>query len=325
MLQKGKYGKILVYLDQFAVSNMVDAKEGDIWYNIKKNIEKHHCNEKIICPMSAEHVLETSQRDSQRAGMQDGFYWKLSDGYTFEELSYIIAGQICELIKNKDLHTFYLKHNPNWDLNEAECYDTINLLFNKEKKDAAQHLDSFNKSQLNLTAKSKILNFNKYKKTVLQKILEQNRLLTFKEKISSVIEKFDYINDFSKSNLKWLIDHDLIIFCLIFYFQFSKDDFCYLRDEIDKFGAERIDSLNIKLKLVSYFNVNGGNASMNDIIDYQRIATGLPYSDILFCDKKYKNYVMELGLNKKYNTKVFSATNEDLEYFLDYLNVKVAQ
>ena len=98
-----------------------------------------------------------------------------------------------------------------------------------------------------------------------------------------------------------------------------------MRDEIDKFGAERIDSLNIKLKLVSYFNVNGGNASMNDIIDYQRIATGLPYSDILFCDKKYKNYVMELGLNKKYNTKVFSATNEDLEYFLDYLNVKVAQ
>lgn len=317
MKNKKGYEKLIIYLDQFAMSNMIDAKEGDIWYDIKSNIERCHKNGGIICPMSAEHVLETSQRDFQRASMQNDFYWKISDGYTLWNLSYMIAWQICKLLK-RDIHGFYFfKHNPNWDLAEEKCYNLIHLLFKKEKEDNS--FDCFNKSELNITAKSKILNFDKYKKVMLQKILEQNYLFTFRQKISSTIENFDYINDSFKSNSEWPINIGPIILCLIFIFQFSKDDFCYLCDEIDEFGAERIDSLNIRNKLASYLNVNGGDTSINDIIDYNRIATGLPYSDILFCDKKFKRYVIELGLDKKYSAKVLSAIDEDLEYFLRYI------
>jgi hypothetical protein len=316
MKNKKGYKKLIIYLDQFAVSNMIDAKEGDIWYDIKNNIEKYHKNGEIICPMSAEHVLETSQRDFQRASMQNDFYWKISDRYTFWNLSYMIAWQIYKLFKRNISDFYFLKYNPNWDLAEEKCYNFIHLLFKKEKEDKS--FDCFNKSELNIVTKSKILNYDKYNKVAIQEILEQNYLLAFRQKISSIIENFDYINDSLKSNSE-RIDIDPTILCLIFRFQFSKDDFCDLRDEIDKFGAEQIDSLYIRNKLVSYLNVNGGNTSMNDIIDYNRIATGLPYSDILFCDKKFKRYVIELGLDKKYSAKVLSATDEDLEYFLRYI------
>lgn len=319
MKNKKGYEKLIIYLDQFAMSNMIDAKEGDIWYDIKNNIERCHKNGDIICPMSAEHVLETSQRDFQRASLQNDFYWKISDGYTFWNLSYMIAWQICKLLKRNVLDFYFLKYNPSWDLSEEKCYNFIHLLFKKEKEDNS--LDCFNKSELNIVAKSKILNYDKYKKVIIQEVLEDNYLLAFKRKIRSTIENFDYISDSLKSNFERLIDIDPIVLCLIFSFQFSKDDFCYLRDEIDKFGAERIDSLFIRNKLVSYFNVNGGNDSINDFIDCHRIATGLPYSDILFCDKKYKKYVIDLDLNKKYNAIVLSAINEDLECFRNILEV----
>lgn len=308
--------KLVVYLDQFAISNMVDAKEGDIWCDVKKAIEKYHSDGKIICPMSAEHVLETSQRDFERAGMQDNFFWKISDGYTFWNFSYIIAGQICELIKNEHLHTFFLKHNPNWDLSQEESYNIINLLFGIEKKDINQNFDSFSESELNKIAKNKILHFDEYKKEILKKILECNDIDNFIQKIAFTIKDFDSL----KQNPILLIDISTIILCLVVCFQFSKRDFINLQQEINEFGVEHIDSLSIKIKLNSYLNVNGGNTNINDVIDCNRIATGLPYSDILFCDKKYKRYIIKLGLNKRYDAKIFSGTNEDLKYFLNYLD-----
>mgnify|MGYP001755603792 CR=1 FL=1 len=311
--------KSVVYLDQFAISNMVDAKEGDIWYDVKKVIEKYHSDGKIICPMSAEHVLETSQRDFKRAGMQDEFFWEISDGYTFWALPYIIAGQICELIKSKDLDTFYLEYNPNWNLAEEKCYNIVKLLFRDGKNDVNQNFGSFGRSKLNKIVKSKILHFDKHKKALLQEILKQSQLFVFKQKIDFVVENFDYINETIKSSPEQLIEIDLIILCLILCFQFSKQDFCCLRSKLYMFEAKRIKSLDIEFNLCSYLHVNGGKVSMNDIVDYRRIATGLPYSDVLFCDKKYKRYIIELGLNKRYDAKICSGTNEDLKYFLDYL------
>lgn len=60
----------------------------------------------------------------------------------------------------------------------------------------------------------------------------------------------------------------------------------------------------------------------SDHIDIGRICTALPISTILMTDKKRKNEILELKLDKKYSTKIFSGTDEDLNnliYELDKL------
>ena len=43
-----------------------------------------------------------------------------------------------------------------------------------------------------------------------------------------------------------------------------------------------------------------------------RIVNGLPISDIFLTDKKRKSEILELGLDVKYKTKVYSGRQEDL-------------
>lgn len=50
-------------------------------------------------------------------------------------------------------------------------------------------------------------------------------------------------------------------------------------------------------------------------------STGLPSSDILFTDKRRKNEVITLKLDEKYNCKVFSGIEKDLEEFKAMLQI----
>jgi hypothetical protein len=52
-----------------------------------------------------------------------------------------------------------------------------------------------------------------------------------------------------------------------------------------------------------------------------RISTGLPISDIFLTDKKRKNEIVISGLDKKYKTKVYSGTKEDLVMFAEDLRI----
>ena len=50
-----------------------------------------------------------------------------------------------------------------------------------------------------------------------------------------------------------------------------------------------------------------------------RISHYLFSSDVFFTDKKRKYEILVLGLDKKYNTKVFSGVKNDLMEFIDLL------
>lgn len=113
---------------------------------------------------------------------------------------------------------------------------------------------------------------------------------------------------------------DLTIEQLLKKHKFTRLEIDKLIFELEKNRFENIPTLDIKMSLLALMSVYSKKETPGDHIDLMRIATGLPIADILFTDKKRKNEILELELDKKYKTKVFSGTKKDLEDFLEEIN-----
>ncbi len=92
-----------------------------------------------------------------------------------------------------------------------------------------------------------------------------------------------------------------------------------LIDHIEELGFESFSTLNIKTSLIAIGAIQHKKEQESDHIDFTRIATGMEVSDILFTDKRRKFEIIELGLDKKYNCKIFSGVEEDLIEFKRYI------
>lgn len=65
--------KKIVYLDQFAVSNMV-SEISSIWIEAKEVLIHSVQSGKVICPIPMEHYIETGTRLQREAIKQDDFF-----------------------------------------------------------------------------------------------------------------------------------------------------------------------------------------------------------------------------------------------------------
>ena len=68
-----------------------------------------------------------------------------------------------------------------------------------------------------------------------------------------------------------------------------------------------------------YFSLENIEEKANDDIDIERISSGLYLSDIMFVDYKQKIAIEKLGLDKKYNTIIYSAKQDDIKLFVEYM------
>src|SRR5690606_26586771 len=76
--------KTCIYLDQFVISDLVD-ETNELWREIKKLIEISYKNNKIYCPLSPQHFIETSRKKINDATSHDEYFRKLSDNYLFKD------------------------------------------------------------------------------------------------------------------------------------------------------------------------------------------------------------------------------------------------
>lgn len=315
MIEKGKYGKILVYLDQFAVSNMLEAKEGSLWYEIKIKLIKHIEEEKMLCPLSIEHYFETSQKMCDNAKLHELFFQSISGGYIFMDLSTIVANQINILIRKCDkvsidtfLHLNYL------NLLDDKTYHNINVEFGAFKKESNDDYKLFNE---------------KYKDEGIYDVLKKHgqngqiKLLEMMEKTN--VDNFvkyikKNINDLSNGDLNIRDSSSIVVHKLLTDHHFTENDLILLVNELETNGYENIESFYIHNKLIYLSSINRRKLEFNDQIDIDRISIGLPYCDYLFCDYKHKNEILQLQLNEKFNTEIFTAKQEDLESFLELVS-----
>ena len=107
--------KYCIYLDQFAVSNLVDCHPD--WLGIKELLQYGVSQNIIVCPVPYKHFLETAQKFDENALLHHEFLTSLSGGYYFKSEPFITAQLLISSIRKNNItaNTFLsTKLDPNF-------------------------------------------------------------------------------------------------------------------------------------------------------------------------------------------------------------------
>lgn len=310
--------KKIIYLDQFAVSDMVESIHGSIWIKIKEKLISLHQQGKIFCPLSVEHYFETSQKNFEAAKVHDAFFTKISDGYCIKPELFITSQLISSRLRsNKTTLKTYMYEITESNLQSKEKYevfDTQNKKLQHLVTEASAGVNKLRQSTNNqkMDNKTKESMLNTIKKIQPRQFIDRLKDL---QKNGNIVIKGDIIG--SEEIPNWI---DLTIDQLLKKHKLNKKEVDKLILEFEKFGFDNIPTLDVKFKLMALMSVYSKGEKPGDHVDLMRIANGLPISDYLFTDKKRKAEILESKMHEKYNTKVFSGTPTDLNAFLEEIN-----
>lgn len=303
----------ILYLDQFAASNM-SANKG-IWSTAKELVETAVCKGKIICPIPMEHYVETSGRSIYNAIEHHDWFKSVSGRKQFFPWEIIVANEIMNWTKRR----INKRYTPNYltslrndiDFTCEEAFNIMNEARLKYHELVNQEKKNLNEIRNYIRTKGQKHNHDHLLIKALNNITCQNFAKEFKATAygkkypSSIME----IGHKKEERIAYLL-------CLK---HFTCYDFMSIANDIINFGFEHIPSLNIYYKMKFYFSLENIEEKANDDIDIERISSGLYLSDIMFVDYKQKIAIEKLGLDKKYNTIIYSAKQDDIKLFVEYM------
>ncbi|MGA9212487.1 hypothetical protein [Kaistella sp.] len=305
--------KLCIYLDQFVISDILEGKN-PLWIEIKDLLELNFSVDKIYCPLSVEHILETVGKNFIDAKEHDIYFRKISDNYILKSEPFLTAQLISSLIRNnkKTINTFLAKSSLK---NMVDLHSKVNSDYNKFNNGMTQTLLPQNDLR-------KIIN-NKISTNVeaeMMNAIKAFEVSKFKDRLTEYVTsksiriRPDNFGEHKVPN--WI---DQLLYQLTYKHQFKEKEFQSLLKEIATNGFNRIPTLNIKFSLGAYIAIKNKQENSGDHIDVMRISSYLFSTDIFFTDKKRKHEICELGLDRKYNTLVFSGVKDDLLQFIDLL------
>lgn len=305
--------KLCLYFDQFVVSDLLMGKN-PLWIEIKELLEFNYLNGKIYCPISVEHILETTKKNLEDAKVHDLYCRNISDGFSFKTEPHLTAQLISSLVrKNKKTTNIFLTKST------YKSMDDIYTLINSDHNIFDNGIRSCLQPQNDIR---QILS-NKIDKNLeidMMNAIKQHEVDKFKLRLKeyidlkSVTSRLDNFGELKVPN--WI---DQFLYQLTYKHKFKLRDFQSLFKELDKNGFSRIPTLNIKFSISAYLAVKNKKEDSGDHVDFMRISSYLFSSDIFFTDKQRKYEIQELELDKKYNTLVFTGVKNDLLKFIDLL------
>ncbi|WP_422350642.1 hypothetical protein [Flagellimonas sp.] len=307
--------KKCIYLDQFAVSELIAPEKNSLWSAIKETIMMKRAEHKLYCPLSHEHFLETSRKTKTDAQEHDSFLTSLSDGLAFKPDLFITSQLISSRIRgNKVTQRTFMYENIKGVLEKDENYIRMEELAREHKNLIEDAVSGTNKLRANTRtqkisgkAKKSLIQASKYVQT--QGFIERLGELLRKDHL---FIRGDYIGQKEVAN--WV---DLIIEQLLKRHRLKKKEVKRLILEFKNNGFDNVPTLNIRTTLIAYLAIYSKKENQADHIDIMRISTGLPYSDIMLVDRQRKAELVESGLAEKYNTLIFSGRKSDLEELLN--------
>lgn len=308
--------KHCIYLDQFAVSELVESNLS-IWKEIKNLILELYSNNLIFCPISFEHYIETSGKKLNEFMKHHNFLYSISSGYSMKPEMFITSQLISSRIRRNNItsKTFLIENYP-----RIENLEEIHSKLLKTKNGYSELIIE------------DLQNLNTFRKEIgLQRVESKTKNSFINTTIKTSCNKFiQRLNDLKNDNYIQIQGHkignnevphwiDQVIYQLLNTHKFNRKETDKLISELEMFGYSNISVLDIRFNITGLMSIYNKKELPSDQIDIGRICTALPISSILLTDKKRKSEVLELKLDKKYDTKVLSGTNEDLENFLEEL------
>tara|TARA_R110002072_G_scaffold287464_5_gene453179 strand:+ start:16401 stop:17351 length:951 start_codon:yes stop_codon:yes gene_type:complete len=298
--------KICIYLDQFVISDIIEGKN-PLWAEIKELLEINYSNGKIYCPLSTEHFLETVGKNINDAKEHDVYFRKISDNYLLKTEPFLTSQLISSLIRknNTTLNTFLIVKNLK---NIEDIYSDINLNHTMYSEGITSTLSKQNEIR-KLISPTK----NHKNEIGLISIIKNLEVQNFKNRLDEYIKAKSIrirADNFGEHQIpNWI---DQLLYQLTNKHQFKEKQLKQLFEELKAYGFNRIPTLNTKFSIGSYLAVKNKQENSGDHIDIMRISSYLFSVDIFFTDKKRKYEICDLGLDKKYNTVVFSGVKQDL-------------
>lgn len=316
MNYKMRMRRKIVYLDQCAVSNMVDAEEGSIWFEVKKSIVKAYSHNKILCPIPIEHYLESGARHREDAIRQNDFFVEISGGKEFCLWEVVVANEIIYWIKYHKSCPIYSSYLRNLDLSKDFRDDNFyNMVLNANSiyaKDVQIEKDALNDVR-------KIIRDDKPKhdkdKILVSRMLENNA-----KQYAELFLKIAFGMKLPKYTMMSKNTREFKIAYLLCMRRFSGKEFYLASCEFKKHLFANIPTLNTYYMLKANLAVNHISESKNDDIDLERISSTIFASDIMVTDKRQKRRLVEMGLDKEYNLSVFSSQENDIKNIIELLN-----
>ena len=305
--------KYCIYFDQFVISDIIEGKN-PLWVDIKRLLELNYKNGLIYCPLSSEHFFETVKKNMVGAKVHDDYFRGISDGYLLKPEPFLTAQIISSLIRknNKTLNTFLTQARLN-DI--GKFHEDLNIFHDKYSTTISSILSDQNNLRKTLYNKTdnkteiQLINFIKHLEVEKFKV----RLDEYLSKRSITIRG----DNFGNSQIpNWI---DQLLFQLTYKHKFKEKELKLFLEELKNNAFDRIPTLNIRFLLEAYLAVKNKKEDSGDHIDIARISSYLFSTDIFFTDKKRKYEICQLGLDKKYNTLVFSGVENDLCEFIEIL------
>ena len=328
----------IIYLDQFAVSNLI-LGEG-IWQDINFQLVNAVKNGKVLCPIPLEHFVETVGMKRSNAIQQDRFFKSISRGKRFLAWDEIAANEIMlytKFKKNKPILADYIKViDGDYDLEDDATYHKHRLIREQylsykeiEKKSLSTFQQLSHEKNDSNEAKVSMSKEEKKEKRRQKKEYEANEE-ALKDALSAFVVK-PYIEFFREVCIGKKLSVDLMklsrpeqrIALLLCQQRFTGRNFFSASNDFQKNLFNNIPSLYTYYSLKMYYTNNHMKEKANDAIDWERISSGIFISNIMLVDKRQKYALQSMGIDKKYGTILYSDVEDDLTAFkgiLEQLN-----
>lgn len=307
-----------LYLDQFAVSNICNLSDNELWVNIYNLIVDGVKKKKLICPGSIEHLVETSGADKHRAVLQDNLLKELSYGWHFYHESDITAHYImCKIRKIKVTKCHFIRKEVTRSYNEENVYGDlqgIKQTYSEMVEDAADGVNKIRK----ITRDG--MRGNKQSRDSLISIIKNKNKKHLLDRFSILVKNGSYKPDPIKlagySIPFWA---DALCSILVSKHRMTRKEAKIAYELLDNEGVEIVPPISIRASLEAMLANKNANESPNDHIDIMRIAAGLPFSDIMMIDGSKASDVKELKLDKEFKTSVYSGKEKNIPLFIEHL------
>lgn len=309
--------KSIVYLDQFAVSNIVDNSSSQ-WNKISFLITKGVSEQKIICPNSFEHLLETSKRHEEPGVNQYMQFHAISNGYRLLDEQTVTTKCMISLMRNKKFSqsTFLLKENP-FSIKHPDILNDFKTL--------ARAFDDINNEAFELVNKIRQIerSKNRPQKTLNLSGLDHYRV-SYLLNLTTRLDSYSHTGTFKKTPIIlpsvtlpfWA---DAIMELLISDFKISRKEARIGKKLLEKEGLKIIPALYVRTAMEWLMVIKNKNENTNSHIDVMRLTVAIPFSDVVLIDRERSYDIKSLGLDKMYNTLVYSGHKTEIDRFISKL------
>ncbi len=329
--------KVIIYLDQNFVSNMANAKSGtlrdDRWLHLYELLDDLvHNKQKVICPESFFHQIESSQSKELVSNINDvvcQLSWGLRLIRWEVAFRYQVRRAMCMILGKKEPPRSWIQafsHDPN----EPTSNRSLSFMGGKILPYLRWWRPDF----------PELIEIDKWIKELYPKAIDEIRRAAAERDFASYVEELIWIFIgshyvapsqkakeifFSGKVPKNLAGCDEL---------FGGSEWSILQEMWRDLGGEKVrltdflvseyfkscPFLDIQSQLRAALLVDPGRtAKEGDYLDARIIATAMPHCDFLAVDGPMKYLVEQIGLDIKYGVTIFSAKRDSFEIFVELL------